>query len=67
MESEVNLYRSYKVYKQTFGTENYISSDVPKLHRSDLAKFRCGVAPIRLETGRYEILPLDECKCFVCN
>ena len=28
----------------------------PKLQRSALAKFRCGVAPLRIETGRYERL-----------
>ena len=29
-------------------------------------KFRCGVAPLRLETGRYEGLPADERKCPFC-
>ena len=27
---------------------------MPKKYRSALYKFRCGVAPIRIETGRYE-------------
>ena len=40
---------------------------MPKSHRSALAKFRCGVAPIRLETGRYEGLPEGERTCFNCN
>ena len=32
-----------------------------------MAKFRCGVASIRLETGRYENLSIQERKCFACD
>ncbi len=32
-------------------------------HRSALAKFRAGVAPIRLATGRYEGLEVDDRIC----
>ena len=32
-----------------------------------MAKIRCGVAPIRLETGRYEGLPENERLCPVCS
>ena len=39
---------------------------MPRCHRSALAKFRCVVAPIRVETGRYERLPLDERLCPFC-
>ena len=35
-------------------------------HRSALVKFRCGVAPIRLETGRYEKLLVNERFCPFC-
>ncbi len=31
------------------------------------AKFRCGVAPIRLETGRYENLPEEQRLCPMCD
>ena len=37
-----------------------------RTRRSALAKFRCGVAPLRLETGRYERIPYDERNCFNC-
>ena len=40
---------------------------LPRLHRSAYAKFRCGVAPLRIETGRYEGLRLDERHCFQCT
>lgn len=36
-------------------------------HRTAFAKFRCGVAPIRLETGRDEGLPVDERVCPFCQ
>lgn len=35
-------------------------------HRSAFAKFRCGVAPLRLETGRYEGLSVNDRKCPFC-
>ena len=40
---------------------------MPKCYRSALAKFRCSVAPIRVETGRYEPLPLGKRMCPLCN
>ena len=60
-------FRSNRSFNETFDTESYILSDIPKSYRSTLAIFRCGVAPIKLETGRYENLPVDEQKCFVCD
>lgn len=33
---------------------------MPQSHRSALAKFIYGTAPIRIEKGRYECLPLNE-------
>ena len=35
--------------------------------RSALAKFRCGVARLKIETGRYQSLPVHERTCFHCN
>ena len=40
---------------------------LPVSNRSALAKFRCGVAPIRIETGRYEQLPEHERICPLCR
>ena len=41
--------------------------NLPICHRSALAKFRCGVAAIRNETGGYERLPLESRLCSQCN
>jgi hypothetical protein len=36
-------------------------------YRSAFAKFRCGVAPLRIETGRYENKNVNERVCFICH
>ena len=40
---------------------------MPKAHRSAFAKFRMGVAPLRIETGRYECLSEVERICPLCK
>ena len=62
-----NKLRTYKLFKNLFQTEEYCKIILPPSHRSAFAKFRCGVAPLRLETGRYEGLPADERKCPFCR
>ncbi|MCG8033469.1 MAG: reverse transcriptase family protein, partial [Candidatus Thiodiazotropha taylori] len=59
--------RSYKLFKTEYKSEEYLLADLPVHHRSALAKFRCGVAPIRIETGRYERLPIESRLCTSCN
>jgi hypothetical protein len=36
-------------------------------YRSTYAKFRAGVAPLGIETGRYERLEVNERLCFNCS
>lgn len=62
-----NKLRTYKLFKSCFEAENYCKMILPRSHRSALSKFRCGNAPIRLETGRYERLPVCERVCPFCN
>ena len=40
---------------------------MPFSWRSAFAKFRTGVAPLRLETGRYENLAVNQRTCFNCK
>jgi hypothetical protein len=40
---------------------------MPGKNRSAYAKFRAGVAPLRIETGRYERLEVNERLCFNCS
>ena len=58
--------RTYKMFKSEYETENYLTVSLPIRHRSALAKFKCGVAPIRIETGRYDRLPLESRLCSQC-
>ena len=46
--------RTYKLFKHTYNTEQYLLQKMPQRHRSAFSKFRCGVAPLKIETGRYE-------------
>ena len=59
--------RTYKLLKNEFGTEKYVELFMPKKYRSALCKFRCGVAPIRIETGRYERLNVIDRICNICD
>lgn len=61
-----NKLRTYKLFKSTYTVEPYCKLNMSFGHRSAYAKFRCGVAPLRIETGRYENLPLFERKCPFC-
>ena len=62
-----NKLRTYKLYKNSYDTEDYVENHImSRTRRSALAKFRCGVAPLRLETGRCERIPYDERNCFNC-
>ena len=40
---------------------------MPRAHRSAYAKCHCGTAPIKLETGRYEGLAVEDRICPICQ
>ncbi len=51
-----------------FGPSEYVNNIfINKRQLSAFTKFRCGVASIRLETGRYENLPEEQCLCPMCD
>ena len=47
--------------------ESYVNKIMSRSNRSALAMLRCGVAPIRVETGRYEGLNLEDRICPLCD
>ena len=55
------------ICKEEFTVEQYCCMIVSPLHRAAFCKFRCGVAPIRIETGWYKHLSVDERWCPFCN
>ena len=62
-----NKLRLYKSFKHNYSVENYCKMILPSRHRAAFSKFRCGVAPIRIETGRFEGLAEYMRLCPFCN
>ena len=62
-----NKLRTYRLFKENFEPEEYCKIALPFNHRSAFAKFRCGVAPLRIETGRYENIVLENRVCHICD
>ena len=54
----VSKLRTYREFKSKFKTERYLLSNMTKLEKSHFAQFRCGILPLRVETGRYSGLKL---------
>ena len=50
-----NKLRTYKTFKHEFMTEPYVCIVAQTKYRSADDKFRCGVAPIKIETSRYGV------------
>ena len=59
-----NKSRTFQLFKQNLGTESYVKMILPqKRSRSSLSKFRSGVAPLHIETGRFERLAEEQRVC----
>ena len=65
--SKQSKLRSYRLFKSDYQNERYLTANLPVHHRSALVKCRCGIAPVRIETGRYERHALDNRLCIHCN
>jgi hypothetical protein len=59
--------RTYKTFKSTLETEWYVRSRLSRTKRSLLAQLRAGVLPLKVETGRFRRIPLDQRRCEICN
>ena len=62
-----NKLRTYRLFKSRYEVEEYCKLFLPVRHRSAFAKFRCGVATIKIETGRYENLDVNQRLCPFCS
>ena len=57
----------YKNFKTVFGTEWYVQAFYKGgKAKNAFSKFRCGIAPINTEIGRYQNLPVEERLCPFC-
>ena len=61
-----NKLRTSRQFKHEYCTEPYVTEALNRQYHIALATFRCGLAPLRIETGRYERLPREERLCFNC-
>lgn len=62
-----NSLRKYRLLKSRFETETFCLTIMSSTHRSAMVKFPKGVAPLRIETGRYESLTEAERTCIFCR
>ncbi len=46
-----NKLRTYRRFKHDFTPACYVTTIIPKAHRSAVAQLRCGTAPLHIETG----------------
>ena len=65
--NRLNKLKTYRTFKSIFEMETYVKMIMPFSWCSAFAKFRAGVAPLRLETGRYENLVVNQRTCFNCR
>ena len=59
--------RTYRQFKTSYETETYVKLNLLRNERSVLAQFRCGVLPLRIETGRFVGEKPEERLCRLCN
>ena len=53
----LNKLRTYKLFKTEYKVEKYVLKVKAVNQRSTMSRFRCGVAPINLEIGRFFNIP----------
>jgi len=59
--------RTYAKFKKDFGTEEYLTGFMSRQQRSLLAKFRGGILPLQVETGRWQNVAWGDRICKLCN
>ena len=58
--------RTYITFKEEYKTESFVELVHNRQHRSAIAQFRCGVLPLKVETGRYMNIPPEFRLCTFC-
>ena len=53
-------------FKEEYKTEPFVELVHNRQHRSAIAQFRCGVLPLKVETGRYMNIPPEFRLCTFC-
>ena len=50
MSNERSKLRTYRLFENECGDENYLLKNIPGKYRSAYAKFRSGTVPLKIET-----------------
>ncbi len=58
---------TYVTFKSKLETENYISSVHNRFDISLIAKLRCGILQLHVESGRFNNVPLGDRTCDICH
>ena len=59
--------RTFKLFKNEYKTEPYVIKIHNRAHRSVFAQLRCGILPLKIETGRYTNIPKEFRLCIFCE
>ena len=59
--------RFYRIFKDELNVEKFVTINLPIAHRSILSQLRYGILPLRVETGRYCNMPLNDRLCQFCD
>ncbi len=59
--------RTYIKHKEQLDPEKYVTCHLSKKERSYLAQLRLGILPIKLETGHFENIKVEERLCELCD
>ena len=59
--------RTYMHLKHNIKSEEYLLTHISRSQRSLLAQLRCGILPLRIETGRYVGEEPNQRLCTMCN
>ena len=62
-----NKLRLYRLFKNRIESDCYVTQSMPRYLRKMIANLRCGSLQIKVETGRYENVPLPERSCTFCS
>ena len=63
----VSKLSNYVKFKKEYCAESYIYKIHNRAHRSVFAQLRCGILPLKIETGRYTHIPIEFRMCTFCN
>jgi len=63
----VSKLTTYMKFKKEYCAESYVYKIHNRAHRSVFAQFRCGILPLKLETGRYTQIPREFRLCIFCD